>query len=132
MDLDVVIQLQPENLDLAMEALDSLGYQPVAPVRALDFKDPEIRESWARDKNMIVFSLWRPGNPTFRLDVFVSEPFDFEATYQRAVRVDLGSTRAWVVALEDLIALKRTAGRPQDLADIQALERIQEKQRGGP
>jgi hypothetical protein len=31
-----------------------------------------------------------------------------------------------VVALADLLAAKRAAGRPQDIADVEALERIQQ------
>jgi len=34
-----------------------------------------------------------------------------------------------VIALDDLIANKRAAGRPQDLADVAKLERVREKQR---
>ena len=132
MDLDLVVQLEPENLDRALRALQRLGYQPVAPVPILQFADPMTRESWIRDKNMIVFSLWLPDRPIFKLDIFVSEPFEFEPTYRRAIRVDLGTTEATVLALEDLIALKREAGRPQDLADIQALEAIREKSGRAP
>lgn len=132
MDLDLVVQLEPENLRKALQALEGLGYQPVAPVPLLDFAEPRMRESWIREKNMIVFSLWLPDGPVFKVDLFVSEPFDFEATYRRAVQVDLGRTTARVVALEDLIALKREAGRPQDLADLQALERLRDRRRGEP
>ena len=132
MDLDLVVQLDPENLEQALSALQRLGYQPIAPVPILQFADPSTRESWIRDKNMIVFSLWLPDRPTFKLDIFVAEPFEFEPTYERSVTVDLGTAEATVLALEDLIALKRDAGRPQDLADVQALERIREKGGGSP
>lgn len=132
MDMDLVVHLEPENLARALHALERLGYQPVAPVALLDFADPATRARWIRDKNMIVFSLWQRDRPVFKVDLFVSEPFDFEAVYGRAVLVDLGSTEATVVALEDLIALKREAGRPQDLADLEVLTRIQGKKRGAP
>lgn len=58
------------------------------------------------------------------VDLFVREPFDFDAVYARAARAQLDTTTATVIALEDLVALKRAAGRPQDLADIDALERL--------
>lgn len=40
----------------------------------------------------------------------------------RADRVDLGGIVIAVAGLDDLLAMKRAAGRPQDLADIEALE----------
>ncbi|MGZ6672406.1 MAG: hypothetical protein ACXVFM_08670 [Solirubrobacteraceae bacterium] len=40
----------------------------------------------------------------------------------RADRVDLGGVVVAVAALDDLLAMKRAAGRPQDLVDIDALE----------
>jgi predicted nucleotidyltransferase len=40
----------------------------------------------------------------------------------RADRVDLDGIVVVVAALDDLLAMKRAAGRPQDLADIDALE----------
>jgi predicted nucleotidyltransferase len=40
----------------------------------------------------------------------------------RADRVDLDGSEIRVAALDDLVAMKRAAGRPQDLADVEALE----------
>ena len=57
-----------------------------------------------------------------KVDLFVEEPFDFEAAYERVERKDLGKTQAPVVSLDDLISMKRTAGRSQDLADLETLE----------
>jgi len=41
---------------------------------------------------------------------------------KRADRVDLNGLVVAVAALDDLLAMKRAAGRPQDLVDIDALE----------
>lgn len=46
--------------------------------------------------------------------------------YSRAIRAPLEKIEATVVALEDLIALKRQAGRPRDLEDVAALESLRE------
>ena len=121
-DLDLVIQLEADNLRRALQSLKDLGYQPVVPVPLEAFADAAIRESWIRDKNMVVFSLWHPERPGFQIDLFAAEPFDFQAVYGRALRVPLERTEATVIAARDLIDLKRQAGRSQDLADIEALE----------
>jgi hypothetical protein len=124
-DLDLVIQLEADNLRRALRALQDLGFQPVVPVPMEAFADPAIRESWIRDKNLVVFSLWHPERPGFQLDLFASEPFDFHTVYGRALRVPLETTEATVIAARDLIDLKRQAGRSQDLADIEALEDLE-------
>lgn len=48
----------------------------------------------------------------------------YERLRRNANRVDLGGFSVLVAAPEDMIAMKRVAGRPQDLADIAELEAI--------
>lgn len=73
---------------------------------------------------MVVFSMWDESDPTFDVDLFVEEPFNFEEVYRRRVEAPVGTAVAHVLGLEGLLELKRQAARPQDLADIQALEAI--------
>ena len=123
-DLDLVVQLERENVLRAMRALGELGYRPRAPVSAEALADPQMRDQWIREKGLTVFCVWSPARPTLEIDLFVSEPFDFDAVYSRALRVPLEKTEATVTALDDLIALKRQVGRPRDLEDIAALESL--------
>lgn len=51
--------------------------------------------------------------------------FPFAEALERATWADLGTVRIAVASIADLIALKRTAGRPKDLDDIRALESLQ-------
>ena len=121
-----MIRLDPDNVRRAMETLTGLGLRPRPPVPAEAFADPEQRESWIATKNMLVFSMWDPSDSTFEVDIFVREPFDFQAAYQRRIEAPLETGTATVVSLEDLLALKREA-RPQDLADIEALTALHSK-----
>ena len=123
-DLDLVIALDPANIRLALEALTALGYRPRAPVAADEFADEAIREHWISEKNLTVFSLWSARFPATEVDIFVREPFPFDEAFVRALHVDLGFAHVSVVSLDDLIALKKLAGRPRDLQDIEALERL--------
>jgi hypothetical protein len=122
--LDLVLDLSDDNAKRAIRALAELGYRPRAPVPAEDFVDPEKRLEWARGKGMTVFALWSDRFRELEVDLFVTEPFDFDAAWSRSVRVDLDSTTATVVGLQDLVALKEEAGRPIDRADIEALRQL--------
>lgn len=123
-DLDVVIQLDADNVRAAFAALARLDYRPRAPVAPEDFADPTIRDAWIRDKGLTVFSLWSPQCPLTEVDIFVQEPFDFDAVYSRALRADLGFATVSVIGLTDLLALKQAAGRAKDLDDIRALRQL--------
>jgi len=120
-DLDLVLELEPENVRAAIAVLAADGYRPRAPVRFEDFADPATRRSWIEDKNLEVFSLWHADIPGFEIDLFASVPFDFSTVYVRRIDVPVGRTHAPVIALDDLIELKRAAGRNRDLDDVQAL-----------
>src|SRR5712691_11919572 len=70
-DVDLVLQLAPENIVSAFGALEGIGYRPLVRVTAADFADVAKRTAWIRDKGMI----WpRPGKvarvrrSAFRLD----------------------------------------------------------------
>lgn len=116
-DLDLIVQLERENILRAIRALGDLQYRPRAPVPAEAFADREVREQWIREKDLV------------EIDLFVTEPFEFDAVYSRALRVPLKRTEATVIGLEDLIALKRQVGRPRDEEDIAALESLRDAQR---
>ncbi len=125
-DLDLVVQLTSDNALRAVRSLATLGYRPRAPVRAEQFADATTRESWLREKGLTVFGLWSDRYPGLAVDLFVAEPFDFDQAHSRAVTVALDTTTATVVSLLDLLALKKAAGRPVDLADIEALQTLAE------
>jgi len=54
----------------------------------------------------------------------VEEPFDFDEAWARRVEVQLAGMTAMVVGLDDLLVLKRAAGRARDLEDVSVLEAI--------
>ena len=121
-DIDLVVQLLPENIARGMKALESLGFRPTAPVPVTQFADPQRRDSWVREKNMVVFQMHSDRHPETQIDLFVTEPFDFNAEYDRALVGDiLPDLPARFVCLETLLRMKESAGRPKDLEDIRQL-----------
>lgn len=130
-DLDLIIDLEPEAARRAMRALASQGFVPKVPVAAQDFADPELRETWVRERNLMVFSLHDAANPLRVVDVFARSPRPFEDLFRRSKLVAVGRSTVHVACIEDLISLKREAGRPQDLLDVEVLESIQTLQEKG-
>jgi len=130
-DLDLVLDPTPDALLRAIEALSALGYRPRAPVPFAEFADREKRARWIRDKGLTVFSVSSPEHPATEIDLFVEVPFDFERAFARAARFELSpGLEGTFVGLADLIAMKRAAGRPQDLLDAEALESLRPPEGG--
>ncbi|MBI3180963.1 MAG: nucleotidyl transferase AbiEii/AbiGii toxin family protein [Myxococcales bacterium] len=123
-DLDLVIALDPENVRALLRALLPLGYRPRAPVPAERLADENERRRWSEEKNMQVFTLWSPSLPGTDVDVFIREPFPFDEMMRRSVGVTLGALTVAVGGIDDIVAMKRQAGRPVDADDIAALEEI--------
>ncbi len=122
-DVDLVLDLEEENLRRAMEVFASLGFRPRAPVPLRQFADSEVRQRWIRDKGLTVFSLFSDSHPLTEVDLFVADPFGFDEVYARRVTMAVApGVEATFVGLSDLLAMKKAAGRPQDLADIEQLE----------
>jgi hypothetical protein len=130
-DLDLAVDLAPGEARRAVDVLLGLGLRPRAPVEASHFADPATRARWIAERVMRVFSLQDPDDPLRVVDLFVENPIDFEGLWTRSEVVDLSGTTARVASIPDLIGLKRLAGRPEDLLDIEALEAILERRRGG-
>ena len=124
-DIDIVVALTPENIEKAFVALASAGYRPKQPNTGSQFADAELRDSWRRDKQMLVLQFWAVEKPG--VDVFVYEPFDFEKEYGSAALEEMGNgVIARFVSVESLLVMKREAGRNKDLADMDALLKIYE------
>ena len=122
--VDLVIRLTPENAAKGLHALLNIGYQMQIPEKPEAFADPAVRERWRQEKNMIVFKLWSDEHRRTPVDIFVYEPFSFGVELLRAARVEFApGLLVPVMALDILLEMKRTAGRPQDLIDIKELER---------
>lgn len=126
-DVDIVLDLEPVSAKRAMEALKAMGLKARAPVDPVAFADPLQRESWIEDKGMTVFNLYSLANPLLSLDLFARAPIPFEQLWSRSEVMDLGVVQVRVASIDDLIAMKRAVARPQDLADVEALEALKKR-----
>lgn len=121
-DLDLVIELTPENIRAAFGAFARLGYRPQVPITAEQFADGALRDRLSREKGMQVLQLWSDQHRETPIDVFINEPFPFDDEFARALVKQLGdSGSVRIVSLTSLIAMKERAGRLEDQIDLQYL-----------
>ncbi len=118
-DLDVVIESSPDNyarLALALKGLDARILGPGGQVSA---KVPSAELLGSSDR-------WRLVTTDGRLDILTPPAHlgSFAEMFARAHKVPLACGEVPVAHREDLLELKRNAGRPQDLADIRLLESL--------
>lgn len=129
-DLDLIVELSAGNLNKFISAVNELGYKPRLPVRAEDFAEPVTRESWIAEKGMKVFTFYHPEHQINQIDVFVKEPMNFDEIEKELVWIKARDVTIPVISMAHLKMLKRIAGRPQDIADISALEELEKEDEG--
>ncbi|HET9300622.1 MAG TPA: nucleotidyl transferase AbiEii/AbiGii toxin family protein [Candidatus Polarisedimenticolaceae bacterium] len=122
-DLDLIVDLEPEQARKAIDVLVGLGLRPRAPVDPRQFAEPQLRAMWIQEKGMRVFTMFDPAGRR-EVDLFIETPIPFEQLWSRSVEMKLTDTTVRVASIADLIALKRASGRPVDLQDIETLEEI--------
>jgi hypothetical protein len=112
-DLDLLVSALDENLERVAEALERFGAPPSVVEAARRLQPTEV--------------IWL-GAPPVRVDVLRSiDGVDGEEAISRSELLKLGDLELRVMCLADLVANKRAAGRAQDLADVEVLERIAAK-----
>lgn len=126
-DLDLVVELESDRLLVALEKLKSLGFQAKNPVDILDLAKVEKRSEWIEQKGALVLNLYRPEDKYFTVDIFLRYPFPFEEMYADAKLISVWNTPVRICSVDHLIAMKKRAGRPQDLLDIEAIETVQRR-----
>ncbi|HTT36494.1 MAG TPA: nucleotidyl transferase AbiEii/AbiGii toxin family protein [Burkholderiales bacterium] len=129
MDIDLLLALDDANLDAFIQCARALRLRPQIPEPLEALKDPERRRAWSEEKRLIAFALLGATPQVPVVDVLLQHPLDFDAAFGRAELRDAEGVTVRVASVQDMISLKRSAGRQQDIADVEHLARIQ-AQRG--
>lgn len=122
-DLDVVYGTDRENLDRLGAVLVSLG----ARLSGVTDDVPFVPDGRTLRRTRVLTL----DTPDGRLDL-LAQPDGappYERLRDRALRADLDGVEVRIAALDDLIAMKKAAGRPKDLVAVEELEAIQRLQR---
>jgi hypothetical protein len=123
-DIDLVLAMSDENLTRFVAVAKRHGLRPGIPVPIDSLRDADQIERWLREKGMLAFSLREPQAGGGVVDVIVRPEVSFDSLLANAVAGDLFGRQVPIACIDDLLAMKRTANRPKDRLDIEALERI--------
>jgi len=126
-DIDLMILLEPDNIQNLVTKLTQWGYKPKIPVDPKDLADESKRNSWIQDKGMKAFNFHSETLPIGEIDIVINSPIPYKILKGRAVVFPLQEVRIPVASIHDLIELKLYAGRKQDLSDVEYLKIIMEK-----
>lgn len=110
-DIDLFVDDDPGNIGRLRRCLSTFGY---------DLTDAS-EEDFRRFKILL-----RQYELPLDVHPFVKGVPRFHDAWSRRVVADLGGVEAPFASLDDLIAMKRAAGRPKDLEDLRQLERLRE------
>ena len=99
-------------MGIVLRALVNFG----APLHNLTQKDHEVDGT-----------IFQIGVAPRRIDIITAASgLNFEETFQKSICVDIDGVRVHVPSRGDLIRNKRATGRTKDLADVEALESLQD------
>ncbi len=108
-DLDILVRPTSENAALLARLIRQFGFAET-DVKASDFLEPEQ-----------VIQLGRPPN---RIDLLTSiSGVTTDEVFAKKLPAELDGLPVFILSKEMLIKNKRAVGRPQDLADLESLER---------
>ena len=107
-DLDLWLEAAPANAERVLQAVHEFFGETLG-LEVSDFLSPGVIQL---------------GYAPNRIDLVLLPEIEpaFTAAYGRAQETEVDGVRVRVASKEDLLALKRTFGRTQDLADVDALE----------
>jgi hypothetical protein len=120
-DVDIVPDPELENLRRLHDALVAIHARPI---ETGEFDPRELPVAFDLD-GLAGGGNWAVITDFGRIDIMQwLEGVSFRALRRRAVHRDLPDVgRVWFAGLDDLIAMKSAAGRPQDLVDIEELKK---------
>lgn len=119
LDIDIALNWSRKSLRDAEQALEGLGLESRLPVSADEVF--EFREDFINKRNLVAWNFYNADDLSEQVDIVL--PYDLKG--RKTKRITVGNTELRVLSLNDLIEMKRESGRAQDMADAEALEKLQ-------
>jgi len=78
---------------------------------------------------MLAFTFINSKNPLENVDLLFASPIPFDKAYRRRHIFKSGNVKIPTISRQDLILMKKRAGRPQDLYDVEILKAVRTKRK---
>lgn len=112
LDLDIFVRPDSLNAEKIIHALVAFG----APLRAHGVSKHDFEREG---------TIYQLGLPPNRIDILTAiDGVNFDQAWEGHVEVTVDRVQMHVIGLESIIKNKISAGRPKDLVDVAALEKI--------
>ena len=118
LDVDVALRWERPVVAAAEAALRKMGLVSRLPITAADVF--AHRDRYVKERNLIAWNFFNPGAPLEQVDVIVS----CDLAGKPVTRIAVAGVSVAVLSVTALIDMKRASGRPQDLEDARALEKL--------
>jgi predicted nucleotidyltransferase len=117
-DVDIALAWNLGSLKAAEQALNEIDLISRLPVTADDVF--QFRDEYVQNRNLIGWNFYNPDNLAEQVDIVIT----YDLKGRKLERIDTASGQVRILGLRDLIEMKRASGRPQDLEDVNALEKL--------
>ncbi len=126
MDLDISLDMTPENVRRFLAAVGELGLEPRAPVPAESLLDSPTLDRFVSEKNARVFTFWDRHSPYRQIDVFLTSDQAYPCLEGYTVAAQVDGRTVKVLNMEKLLEIKSCMDIPRDKdrMDIEALRRL--------
>ena len=125
-DLDIIVSLEKDNLKNLYDVLKKLSYKSNIPIKEEEFIRKEKLAKLSREKNMKVVSFYNTKDPFRVIDVGVNLP-NIPKILKNKKYIKIKNINIPIIFIGDLIKMKKDLARPQDLIDVDNLNRIKKQ-----
>ena len=108
LDIDIFIRPERANAEKTLEALEIFGY---------DVRDVTVDELMTKKILIRQYLVETDIHPYVK-------GVSFEDVWKNKVKSKFGNTFVWFASLDDLIKMKKAAGRPKDIEDLKYLIKL--------
>lgn len=117
-DVDFIVNHKEKTFIAVEAALKSIGLVSRLPVTAREVF--QFRKEYIEKRNLIAWSFYHPRNPVDIVDIIITDNIEDFSVIEKK----MANSTIKVLSKSDLIKMKKKSGRPQDLLDIEALEKL--------